>query len=87
MNTTARLEQATRELDRQFLVSGDALERLADLGGFVFEDLGLQWLRGRAAALHMYSVTIKRPTNRRETGHAEPGPSDPGMQPTAFGRG
>jgi adenylate cyclase len=56
MNTTARLEQATRELDRQFLVSGDALERLADLGSFAFEDLGLQRLRGRAAALHMYAV-------------------------------
>ncbi len=87
MNTTARLEQATRELDRHFLVSGDALERLEDLGGFAFEDLGLQRLRGRAAALHMYAVTIKSSTNRRETGHAEPGPSDLGIQPTAFGCG
>jgi adenylate cyclase len=87
MNTTARLEQATRELDRHFLVSGDALERLEDLGGFAFEDLGLQRLRGRAAALHMYAVTMKPPTKRRETGHKEPGPSDLGMQPTTFDRG
>ena len=29
MNTAARLEQATRDLDRRFLVSSDALSRLA----------------------------------------------------------
>jgi adenylate cyclase len=34
MNTAARLEQATRELDRQFLVSAEALARL----GLVPED-------------------------------------------------
>jgi len=87
LNTTSRLEQATRDLDRQFLVSGDALERLGDLDGFAFEDLGLQRLRGRAAAMHVYAVTIRPSTNRRETGHGEPGPSNLGMQPTAFGGG
>ena len=59
MNTTARIEQATRDLERQFLVSGDALERLEDLGGFAFEDLGLQRLRGRAAAMHVFAVAAK----------------------------
>ena len=57
MNTTSRIEQATRDLGRQFLVSGDALERLADLAGFAREDLGLQQLRGRAAPMQVYSVT------------------------------
>ena len=57
MNTTSRMEQATRDLERQFLVSGDALERLADLGGFALEDLGLQRLRGRAAEMQVYALT------------------------------
>ena len=59
MNTTSRIEQATRDLERQFLVSGDALERLADLDGFALEDLGLQQLRGRAAAMRVYAVTAR----------------------------
>jgi adenylate cyclase len=59
MNTTSRIEQMTRDLERQFLVSGDAMERLADLAGFAFEDLGLQRLRGRAAAMHIYAVAPK----------------------------
>jgi adenylate cyclase len=56
MNTTSRIEQATRDLGRQFLVSSDAMERLADLGRFALDDLGLQHLRGRAAAVHVYAV-------------------------------
>ena len=59
MNTTSRIEQATRDLECQFLVSGDALERLADLEGFAREDLGLMQLRGRAAAMRIYAVTAK----------------------------
>jgi class 3 adenylate cyclase len=66
MNTTSRLEQARRDLDRQFLVSGDARERLADLEGFVSEDLGLQPLRGRAAAMHVYAVTAQPSTTGQE---------------------
>ena len=57
MNTTSRIEQATRDLERQFLVSEDAVERLADLGGFALDDLGLQRLRGRAEAIHVYAIT------------------------------
>ena len=64
MNTTSRLEQATRELERPFLVSGDALERLVDIEGFAREDLGLQPLRGRAAAMQVYAVTTKPATGR-----------------------
>ncbi len=63
MNTTSRIEQATRDLERQFLVSGDALERLADLEGYARENLGLRQLRGRAAAMQVYAVTAKPSTN------------------------
>ena len=65
MNTTSRIEQATRDLECQFLVSGDALDRLADLKGFACEDLGLRQLRGRAAAVQVYAVTAKPSTNGR----------------------
>jgi len=67
MNTTSRIEQATRDLERQFLVSGDAMERLADLGGFALDDLGLQRLRGRAGAMHVYAVAAKPSTNAQKT--------------------
>ena len=67
MNTTSRIEQATRDLERQFLVSGDAMERLADLGGFSLDDLGLQRLRGRTGAVHVYAVAAKPSTNDQKT--------------------
>ena len=59
MNTTSRIEQATRDLERQFLVSGGALERLDGLEGYALEDLGPQQLRGRAAMVRVYSVAAK----------------------------
>ena len=66
MNTTSRIEQATRDLERQFLASEDAVTRLEDLDGFVLEDLGLQPLRGRAAAVRLYAVTtMPSPNGRR----------------------
>jgi adenylate cyclase len=57
MNTAARLEQATRDLRRRFLVSGDALARLPDTAGYAFEPLGPQALRGRAAPVDVYAVS------------------------------
>ena len=57
MNTTSRIEQATRDLERQFLVSGDALERLKGVDAYTLEDLGPQHLRGRAAAVRVYAVS------------------------------
>jgi adenylate cyclase len=59
MNTTSRLEQASRDLERKLLVSGDALARLADLDGFALDDLGPQQLRGRSAPVRVYAVTAK----------------------------
>jgi adenylate cyclase len=87
MNTTSRIEQATRDLERQFLVSGDAIERLADLEGFAIEDLGPQRLRGRAAALRVCAVTAKPSATRETTSAEEPGLSNYRIHPTASGRG
>jgi len=66
MNTASRIEQATRDLERKFLVSGDALARLEDLEGFALDDLGLQQLRGRAAAMRVYAVVANPSLNGRE---------------------
>ena len=55
MNTAARLEQATRDLDRRFLVSADALSRLAGAERYALEPLGSQALRGRAAPVEVYA--------------------------------
>ena len=63
MNTTSRIEQSTRDLERQFLVSGDALERLPNLDSFAREDLGPQRFRGRAASIQVYAVTAKPSKN------------------------
>jgi hypothetical protein len=35
------------------------VERLADLEGFALDDLSLQRLRGRAAAMRVYAVAAK----------------------------
>ena len=56
MNTASRLENATRDLKRSFLVSADALTRLEGKEVYTFIDLGPQQLRGREAALHVYAV-------------------------------
>jgi adenylate cyclase len=57
MNTTARLEQLARDLDRALIVSADALARLEQRDGYVLEDLGAQAVRGRAAPVLVYAVT------------------------------
>ena len=77
MNTTSRIEQATRDLERKYLVSSDALERLDGADAYTLEDLGLQRLRGRAAAVRVYAVKAK----------SVEGLSNHGIQPTASGRG
>lgn len=59
MNTTARIEQATRDLGRRLLASEEAVTRLEGLGGFELEDLGLRELRGRAAPVHLYAITTR----------------------------
>ena len=61
MNTAARLEQATRDLDRRFLVSADALSRLAGTERYALEPLGPQALRGRAAPVEVYACAEGKP--------------------------
>jgi adenylate cyclase len=58
MNTTSRIENATRELGRPFLVSEDALRRLDGANGYALEDLGPQQLRGRQAEMRVYAVSL-----------------------------
>jgi len=64
MNTAARLEQATRELDRRFLASADALSRLAATERYALEALGPRALRGRATPVEVYAVERKGPVSR-----------------------
>jgi adenylate cyclase len=47
MNTTGRLEQATREIACRFIASADALSALGPLPGLQTHDLGMLPLRGR----------------------------------------
>jgi adenylate cyclase len=56
MNTASRLENATRELDRPFLASEDALSRLEGIDAYALVDLGSLQLRGRAAPVRVYAV-------------------------------
>jgi adenylate cyclase len=56
MNTTSRLEDAARALERPFVVSAEALARLEGLELYALEDLGPHALRGRTAPVHAYGV-------------------------------
>ena len=56
MNTTSRIENATRDLGRNFLVSEDALTRLDGAAAYAPEDLGQHQLRGREAMVRLYGV-------------------------------
>ena len=58
MNTTSRIENATRDLQRSFLVSEDALSRLEGKEAYATVDLGLQSLRGRAAPVRVYAIEL-----------------------------
>ena len=60
MNTAARLEGATRDLERGFLASADAVSRLARTERYALELLGPQTLRGRGAPINVYAVETRR---------------------------
>ncbi len=68
MNTTSRLEQVARELDRRLVVSDDAIGRLAGAEHYLLEDLGTRVLRGRTSPVQIYAVTS--PVGARERVHA-----------------
>ena len=68
MNTTSRLEQVARELDRRLVVSDAAIGRLAGAEHYLLEDLGTRVLRGRTSPVQIYAVTS--PVSARERVHA-----------------
>lgn len=57
VNTTSRIEQATRDLGRPFLASAHALDRLSLDSAFALEDLGPQHLRGREAPVRVFAIS------------------------------
>jgi adenylate cyclase len=59
MNATSRIENLTRTLGHPFLVSEDALARLAGTEAYALQDLGPQTLRGREAPLRVYAVSAR----------------------------
>jgi len=56
MNTTSRLEGATRELGVRFIASDDALQALGPQEDMEFKDLGALTLRGRKEPIRASSV-------------------------------
>lgn len=65
MNTTSRIENATRALGRNYLVSEAALLRLDGATRYHPEDLGPQQLRGREVPVRVYAVRAARTGNDR----------------------
>jgi adenylate cyclase len=59
MNTASRLEQATRALACQFLVSEEARSLLLGADQYAFRALGLQALRGRVTPVQVHAITRK----------------------------
>ena len=56
LNTASRIENATRELERPFLASEDALRRMDGKDAYTLVDLGSRALRGREAPVQLYEV-------------------------------
>jgi adenylate cyclase len=56
MNTTSRLEQATRDLGVRFIASEDALRALGPQADLQFRDLGALALRGRKEPIRASAV-------------------------------
>ena len=66
MNTTSRIENATRDLQRPFLASEDALNRMAGTDAYALRDLGPRQLRGREAPVRLYAVESKSVVPHRD---------------------
>jgi adenylate cyclase len=56
MNTASRIENPTRTLGRNLLVSEDALAPLEGAARYAPENLGPLQLRGREAQMRVYAV-------------------------------
>lgn len=59
VNATARLEELAKQLDRDFLISGDLLDRIDLPAGIAAQPLGEVGLRGRAAPMRVAALTEK----------------------------
>ena len=59
MNTTSRLEQATRELDVRFIASAAALAALGPQPDMELKDLGALALRGRREPIRASGITVR----------------------------
>jgi len=59
MNTTERLEQATREIGCFFIVSAEALDPLRPPPEIRTYDLGALALRGRVEPVHAFGANIR----------------------------
>jgi adenylate cyclase len=58
VNTTARIEDACRALDRAALVSAELVRRTTPPAGVVLEPLGPQNLRGKAEPIELFAFSI-----------------------------
>ncbi len=58
LNTTARIQEASKRLSKEFLISGDLLEQVKHMEGFkaTFEDETV--LRGKKKGIKLFSLTL-----------------------------
>ena len=66
VNTTARIEQACRELDRAFLVSAEALALINLPSGAESEPMPPAALKGKSRQVRLYAINRTGPTEREE---------------------
>lgn len=68
MNTTARLEQATRDTGCLFIASNDAIEKLGRPGGLGYRDLGELTLSGRKVPMRAWAIDVMEGPQRETVG-------------------
>jgi len=61
MNTAARLEELSRQVDGGFLASRAAMDRFSSMPQFAVRDLGRLPIRGRAEGLDVFGLDAKSP--------------------------
>jgi len=60
VNTTARIQEATKNYDKDLLISSDMVERLSLPTDYQAEKLGMIKLRGKEEEIGLYSVEFQR---------------------------
>jgi adenylate cyclase len=56
LNTTSRLQELCNVLGEKLIVSGDLINKLTYNKNYIINELGEQYLRGRAASISLYSI-------------------------------